>query len=118
MRFARRLVPPITAKTYLTSNSVTLGSADQLSNIWLAFLPLKISRATLTCDGQHYCDMALANLVHDKFIALGSSLPSLDCSPLPVDEFPPDFYISVDKVEKVLRSSKIQSSSGLDKISA
>lgn len=77
-----------------------------------------MSCPTLTHDDQHHSDTALANLFNDKFIAVRSSLPSFDWSPSPVDEFPSDFYISLDEVGKVLRSSKIRSPSGPDEISS
>ena len=73
---------------------------------------------TLTYEGQSYSDKDLANLLNDKFIAVGSSLPSLVWSPLTVDEFPTDFYISVNDIAEALLSSKLHSSAGPDKISA
>ena len=40
------------------------------------------------------------------------------CSPLTVDVFPTDFYISVNVIAEALFSSKLYSSAGPDKISA
>ena len=64
----------------------------------IAGLSLTKRFTTLTYEGQSYSDKDLANLLNDKFIAVGSSLPSLVWPPLTVDELPTDFYISVHDI--------------------
>ena len=84
----------------------------------IAGLSLTKRFTTLTYEGQSYSDKDLANLLNDKFIAVGSSLSTLVWSPLTVDQFPTDFYISVNDIAEALLSSKLHSSAGPDKISA
>ena len=75
-----------------------------LWRVLLAFRPLKVLPPY---EGQSYSDKDLANLLNDKFIAVCSSLPSLVWSPLTVDEFPTDFYISINDIAEALLSSKL-----------
>ena len=63
-----------------------------------------------------YSDADLANLLNDKFVAIGSSLPSLNWLPLPTNDIPDDFCIFVEETEKALLSSKLHSSAGPDEI--
>ena len=72
--------------------------------------------STLVYNGQPYSDSALANLFNDKFVAVGNSLPPLAWTPLEVGDFPPDFYISIDDIEKALQSVKSFSAAGPDEI--
>ena len=58
-------------------SSLALGSGGPLSSVW-AGLSFTKNVTTLTHDGQHYSNMALANLFNDKFIAVESSLPYLN----------------------------------------
>jgi hypothetical protein len=67
-------------------------------------------------EGKSYSDADLANLLNDKFVAVGSSLPSLNWLPLPTNAIPDEFCISVEETEKVLFSSKLHSSAGPDEI--
>jgi hypothetical protein len=69
-------------------------------------------------EGKSYSDAELANLLNDKFVAVGSSLPCLDWLPLPVDDVPAEFYTSVEDIEKALLSCKLHSSAGPDEIHA
>ena len=74
--------------------------------------------STLVYNDLAYCDMDLANLFNDKFVAVGSTLPSLQWSPLPVAEIPAEFYISVEDTEAALLASKLHSAPGPDGIAA
>ena len=97
----------------------------QQSNPWILWSAVKNiaglsstkSFTTLTYEGQSYSNKYLANLLNDKFIAVVSTLPSLFWSHMTVDEFPTDFYSSVNDIEEALPSSKLHSSVGPDKIS-
>ena len=60
-----------------------------------------------------------ALLAHnDKFVEVGSSLPRLCWTPLPIEEFPPMFHISIEETEKALLATKLHSSPGPDEIAA
>jgi hypothetical protein len=72
--------------------------------------------STIMFEGRSYSDADLANLLNDKFVAEGSSLPSLNWLPLPTNDIPDDFCISVEETEKALLSSKLHSSAGPDEI--
>jgi hypothetical protein len=67
-------------------------------------------------EGKSYSDADLANLLNDKFVTVGSSLPSLNWLPLPTNDIPDDFCISVEETEKALLSPKLHSSAGPDEI--
>ena len=70
-------------------------------------------------EGKSYSDADLANLLNDKFIAVGSSLPCLDWRlPLHVDDVSAEFHISVEDTKKALLSSKLHFSAGPDEIPA
>ena len=58
----------------------------------------------------------LANLFNNKFVAVGTSLPFLEWTPLPVNDFPPEFHISVEDTEKALLSAKLFSAAGPDEL--
>ena len=73
--------------------------------------------STILYNGQSYSGFALANLFNDKFVAVGSTLPPFSWSPIAVDDVPPDFFISIDEVEKALISVKSHSAAGPDEIS-
>jgi hypothetical protein len=60
-------------------------------------------------EGKSYSDADLANLLNYKFVAVGSSLPSLNWLPLPRNNIPDDFCISVEETERALLSSKLHS---------
>ncbi len=47
---------------------------------------------------------------------MGSSLPSLNWLPLPTNDIPDEFCISVEETEKALLSSKLHTSAGPDEI--
>jgi hypothetical protein len=72
--------------------------------------------STIMFEGKSYSDADLANLLNDKFVAVGSSLPSLNWLPLPTNDIPDYFCISVEETEKALLSSKLYSSAGPDEI--
>ena len=72
--------------------------------------------STMMFQGKSYSDADLANLLNDKFVAVGSSLPNLNWLPLPTNDIPDDFCISVEETEKALLSSKLHSSAGPDEI--
>ena len=80
--------------------------------------------STIMFEGKSYSDAVLANLLNDKFVAVGSSLPSLNWLPLPTNDIPDDFCISFfhhlvhfsQETEKALLSSKLHSSAGPDEI--
>ena len=74
------------------------------------------SVTTLNYEGQTYSDKDLAYLLNEKIIAaaVGTSRPSLNWSPLNVNELPTDFYISVNDIAEALLSSELHSSAGLD----
>ena len=74
--------------------------------------------STLVHNGRPYSGADLANLFNDKFVAVGSTLPPLKWSPLPVDEIPAEFYISVEDTEAALLSAKLHSAAGPDEIAA
>ena len=57
------------------------------------------------------------NLFNDKFVAVGSTLPPFSWTLIAVDDIPLDFYISIDEVEKALKSVKSHSAAGPDEIS-
>ena len=73
---------------------------------------------TLIYNDCTYQGEDLANLFNDKFVAVGSSLPPLNCCPLPVDVYPPKFIVPVEETETALLSSKLHSAVGPDEISA
>ena len=73
--------------------------------------------STVLYNGQSYSGSALANLFNDRFVAVGSTLPSFSWSPIAVDDVPSDFFISIDEVEKALISVKSHSAAGPDEIS-
>jgi hypothetical protein len=73
--------------------------------------------ATIMFKGKSYSDTDLANLLNDKFVAVGSSLPSLNWLTLPTNDIPDVFCISAEESEKVLLSYKLHSSAGTDEIS-
>ena len=73
--------------------------------------------STVLYNGQSYSGSALANLFNDRFVAVGSTLPSFSWSPIAVDDVPLDFFISIDEVEKALISVKSHSAAGPDEIS-
>ena len=104
--------------TTLTNLSAILRTIKKCLGTPLTGLSSTKRFATLTYEGQFYSDKDLANLLNDKFIAVGSSLSTLVWSPLTVDQFPTDFYISVNDIAEALLSSKLHSSAGPDKISA
>ncbi len=72
--------------------------------------------STLMLEGKSYSDADLANLLNDKFVAVGSSLPSLNWLPLHTNDIPDEFCISVEETEKALLSSKLHTSAGPDEI--
>jgi hypothetical protein len=72
--------------------------------------------STIMFEGRSYSDADLANLLNDKFDAVWSSLPNLNWLPLPTNDIPDDFCISVEETEKALLSSKLHSSAGPDEI--
>ena len=80
--------------------------------------------STIMFEGKSYSDADLANLLNDKFVAVGSSLPSLNWLPLPTNDIPVDFCFSFfhhlfhfsQETEKALLSSKLHSSAGPDEI--
>jgi S-formylglutathione hydrolase FrmB len=47
--------------------------------------------STIMFEGKTYPDADLANLLNDKFVAVGSSLSSLNWLPLPTNDIPDDF---------------------------
>jgi hypothetical protein len=51
-------------------------------------------------------------------VFVGSTLPPLDWTPLPVDVYPSEFIISVDDTEAALLSTKLHSAAGHDEMSA
>ena len=58
-------------------------------------------------EGKSYSDVDVANLLNDKFVAVGSCLPSLNWFALPTNDIPDDFCISAEATEKALLSSKL-----------
>ena len=72
--------------------------------------------STIMFEGKSYSDADLANFFNDKFVAVGSSLPSLNWLPFPTNDIPDDFCISIEETEKALLSSKLHSSAGPDEI--
>ena len=71
---------------------------------------------TVIYNGKSYSDSDLANLLNDKFVAVGNTLPPFTWTPLAIDDVPSDFYISVDDTEKALESLKRHTSVGPDGI--
>ena len=65
-----------------------------LSSIAGLSTPKNIS--TLMHDNLPFSDAALAHLFNDKFIEVGSSLPRLSWTPLPIEKFPPMLHISIE----------------------
>ena len=76
------------------------------------------SASTLIHDNCSYQGEELANLFNDKFIAVGSSLPSLEWFPIPVLDYPSEFIISVVDTEEALLSTNLHSAVGPDEIPA
>lgn len=74
------------------------------------------SVTTLVHVDRIYSYGEFANLFNNKFIAVGTSLPSLEWTPLPVNDFPPEFHISVEDTEKALLSAKLFSAAGPDEL--
>lgn len=71
---------------------------------------------TLTYNDTSFSGTALANLFNEKFVSVGSSLPPLEWTPIPVTEVPPEFSISVEDVQSSLSFCKVHSSCGPDNI--
>ena len=98
MPFVRKRGPP----AYYRNNIADVQQSNP-RKWWSAVLSIAglsstKSVTTLSYEGQTYSAKDLANLLNDKFIAVGSSLPSLVWPPLTVDELPTDFYISVHDI--------------------
>ena len=74
--------------------------------------------STLMQDELPFSDAALAHIFNDKFVEVGSSLPSLSWTTLPIEKFPPMFHISIEETEKALLATKLHSSAGPDEIAA
>ena len=72
---------------------------------------------SLMYNNRPYQGKELADLFNDKFVAVGSNLPPLDWTPLLVNDYPPDFIISVEDTETALLSTKLHSAAGPDDIS-
>ena len=72
--------------------------------------------STVIYNGKSHSDSDLANLLNDKLVAVGNTLPPFNWTPLAIDDVPSDFYISVDDTEKALESLKRHTSVGPDGI--
>ena len=72
--------------------------------------------STVIYSGNSCSDSGLANLLNDKFVAVGNTLPPFTWTPLAIDDVPSNFYLSVDDTEKALESSKRHTSVGPDGI--
>ena len=83
----------------------------------IAGLSVTKNVSTILYNGQSYSGSALANLFNDKFVAVGRTLPPFSWSSIAVDDVPPDFFISIDEVEKALISVKCHSAASPDEIS-
>ena len=73
---------------------------------WFAGLAPSNNISTVIYNGMSYSDSDLANLLNDKFVAVGNTLPPFTRTPLAIDDVPSDFYISVDDTEKAVESLK------------
>ena len=70
------------------------------------------------CYYPPYQGEELADLFNDKFVAVESTLPPLDWTPVPVDAYPSEFIISGEDTEAALLSTKLHSAAGPDEMSA
>ena len=80
----------------------------------IAGLSSSRSTKTLMYNNRPYQGEELADLFNDKFVTVGSTLPPLDWTPLPVDVYPSEFIISVEDTE----ATKLHSAAGPDEMSA
>ena len=122
-RFYRNRVNALCKKARLNCYNKSIAGVQQSdSRKWwsavknIAGLQSSKNVSTMMFQGKSYSDADLANLLNDKFVAVGSSLPNLNWLPLPTNDIPDDFCISVEETEKALLSSKLHSSAGPDEI--
>jgi hypothetical protein len=122
-RFYRNKVNALCKKARLNYYNKSIAGVQQSdSRKWwsalknIAGLQSSKNVSTIMFEGKSYSEADLANLLNDKFVAVGSSLPSLNWLPLPTNDIPDDFCISVEETEKALLSSKLHSSAGSDEI--
>ena len=124
-RFYRNKVNALCKKARLNYyNKIIAGVQQSDSRKWWSAVKniagLQSSRkvSTTIFGSKSYTDADLANLLNDKFVAAGFSLPSLNWLPLPTNDIPDDFCISVEETEKALLSSKLHSSACPDEITS
>jgi hypothetical protein len=122
-RFCRNKVNALCKKARLNYYNKSIAGVQQSdSRKWwsavknTAGLQSSKNVSTIMFEGKSYSDANPANLLNDKFVAVGFSLPSLNWLPLPTNDIPDDFCISVEETEKALLSSKLHSYAGPDEI--
>ena len=116
-RFYRNKVNALCKKARLNYYNKSIAGVQQSdSRKWwsvvnnIAGLQSSKNVSTIMFEGKSYSDADLANLLNDKLVAVGSSLPSLNWLPLPTNDIPDYFCTSVEATEKALLSSKLHSS--------
>lgn len=97
------------------SNHPIPKSGSAVKNI--ASLSSPKSVKSLTYNNRPYQGEELPGPFNDKFVAVGSSLPPLDWTPLPVDGFPSEFIAPVEDTEIALLLTKLHSAAIPNKIS-
>jgi hypothetical protein len=115
-RFYRNKVNALCKKARLNYYNKSIAGVQQSdSRKWwsavknIAGLQSSRNVSAIMFEGKSYSDADLANLLNYKFVAVGSSLPSLNWLPLPRNNIPDDFCISVEETERALLSSKLHS---------